>query len=174
MFKPFKIIPVIKYQFLVFLGMILILGHIGLFFGYLVVKDKESISIYMVELLKNGTFYNMGISFLASAMFPVVVEFIDSPDAKFKGLKIVSIIFSFIAIIIYAVLFPTEYGKTQMWAVIQQSICYLIAIFLALYLFLVGNLDKDYENYIDLDDRKRKEIIEKSGSVQRDGRGAVI
>lgn len=158
MLRPFKLIPKVKYSFFIFLALVLLLGHVGLVAAYAVQRETVPFGVFAAESLKNGNLYNMGISFLAGAIYPVFMEFLETRQNRFRGLKLSIAVGSFVLIVFYALLFATSVGKTDYVSLFLQVVCYTVSLFLTIYLFLAQHLDQDYDNYADMDDRRRDEL----------------
>jgi hypothetical protein len=174
MFRPFRIVPRIKYPFLIFLSLVFAIGHLGIIAAYLVQREKVNLDDYLLDCLKNGVLYNMGISFLATAIHPVIVEFLETRENRFRGLKLSVSVISFVVLVFYVLLFATSLGKTDALSVFLQVLSYLTSLFLTIYLFLTYYLDQDYDTFADMDDERRDALAVAGSRSETDSRGVRV
>lgn len=170
MFRVLKIIPNVRHQFGIYIILVLVLGHLGVAFGYILNKNQMSLIQYLEKILNNGVLYNMGISFIATSIYPLIVGIIDE-NTKFRGFRILRITASFVIIVVYTGLFAVYLNDGSRQSMIVQSVSYFVAICLTIYLFLYQFLETDYESFSDLDDKCRDELSEKISHLDQDDRG---
>jgi uncharacterized membrane protein len=84
------------------------------------------------------------------------------------------VITAFLVISLYTFLFAFLLQNTNVIAILLQALCYLIALFITIYLFLYQFLERDYETFSSLDDQKRNELSEKSREITADQRGVNL
>jgi hypothetical protein len=95
LFRIIKIIPKIKYEFLIFTILKLFFGHFGIIFGYLLNKNKIQLGSYTINIFANGVLYNMGITLIASAIYPIIISLIEN-RTKFRGYRLLGITITFV------------------------------------------------------------------------------
>jgi len=176
-FKPFKIIPQIWSLILLWVIFFVIFGLTGII-GSFCLSKTNSIE-WITKILKTGSFYTIGIALCASSIFKVLSEFLlpePGSDVKFKEYKIISVGLSILLILIIAFLYSSvlvEESITVQKALLQSSL-YILALLMSLYLFCIGHLKYDYENFKDLDDSIINRIKRKAQKISDDGSGVKL
>ena len=173
MFKTLKIIPKIRYEFLIYLVLVLFFGHFGVIFGYLLNTSRTTLQAYVRGMFSNGVLYNMGISLIAGAIYPLLSILI-LDRAKFRGFRLLRVTLAFVILCFYTALFSVNLNTASVFAIIVQVFCYVAALVLTVYFFLYQFLERDYQNFAHLDDQKRDELSAKSSSVASDERGVNL
>jgi len=169
--KPFTIIPKIKYNFLVFILIIILGGHFGIVTSLLRDLGNANSSTFFQRQFSSGVFFNMAIAFLVSAICPVLIEFIDDKNIKFRGLKLTAFAFSFVIIIISIIFLATIDTDNTSLILPIQAIFYLVSLLSTSYLFILPYLKYDYDNFIEYDDAKRGELSKVAKDIHSDNRG---
>lgn len=157
--QPYQFLKMKPYFFFIYFILIVILGHIGIILSFTEI-DKTFFEHFKI-LIEQRTFFNMGISILASSIFPIILSFLIEEDAKFKGLKMSSVVLGLLIIIVYIILFFTL-KKIDCLTTVIQSLFHIFTIMLSIYLFTLPFLDTEYEFFAQLDDSNKNSLIKKA------------
>jgi hypothetical protein len=171
MFKPFTIIPKIKHEFIIFLVLTILIGHIGIIVALFARESTIPFKTFLSDQMDNGVFFNMAIAFLVGGIFPILIDFIINTENHFRGLKMSSVAIA-IMFIIYCVAFlASPVSSIIKQSMLLQFILYLVSLVLTIYLFLLTYLNQFREAYNMLDDRQRDDLANKPLSSVTDSRG---
>lgn len=169
-FKPLTLIPKIKGLLLIWIIFIIIFGQAGIWATFFT-KSNEFFTLN----LGSGNFYTFSIALLASSILTFAIEWMNTEEVKFKMLKVISISISFLLITIMVINFsvlPSQLNKLQ---VLLQIGLYLFSLFISIYFLCLEYLDKDYDNYMDLDDIAINKLFNKvQAPIESDDRGVKL
>ena len=184
-FKPYAIIPRIPLVFFLWLIFVVLLGMSGVLasipYYYF---DKAHILIWLTTVFNTGSLYSISIALSAASLFLVFVEIIlhalgiREEDMKFLNLKVGAVAISFFLIILMAFAYSQLLSKqaicsnpsTATYSTdILQIALYIISLLLSLYILCISYLESDYENFQDIDDKKRIKLKNKAEKLNDDG-----
>ncbi|MFK8794734.1 hypothetical protein [Planococcus plakortidis] len=174
LFKPFKIIPKIQGQMLVWLVLIPIFGQLGIIST--IIKNPK---IASVENITSGNFYTFSIALLASSVLTLAIQLMNDydsdSDSSFNTFKIGSIIVAFLIIVIMVIGFSTL-ESFSIWGTIVQLFLYFCSIIMSVYFLCVEYIQKDEDdNYKDLADAAINSLFHKTKKTpDSDGRGIDV
>lgn len=179
--KPFKIIPVIKPVFFIYLVTGIVVGQIGILFT--LVKDYRLFVNSLVTNLSSGNFYTFSIALLASSIAPLFIEYISEEEIKFKIYKIISLV-----CVIFFLMLPMTYFFSSLNTIkdsftgnpiveqldIAQLTFYSFSIILSIYIFCITYLKYDPESYSELDDSNVMKLKLSVKNTNSDSKGNKI
>jgi hypothetical protein len=171
MLKPFTIIPKIKHEFIIFIVITILLGHIGIIVAMFARDIDITFINFLTYQMNNGVFFNMAIAFLVGGIFPVLIDFANNFDNHFRGLKMSTVAIAILFIIYCVAFLASPVNSIIKQSMIVQFIMYLVSLIIAIYLFLLTYIDEFRETFNMLDDRKRNELASRPISPIIDDRG---
>jgi len=172
LFRPFKIISSIKFQFLIFSMFTLIGGHLGVVASFFANRsDLESVN-FLGGQFQSGVFYNLAIAFLVSAIVPIWLEPIDRESPSFPGVKQFALAFSFLVICICLILLATAGNRSVSTVNLgSQLLFYIVSVYLTIYLFILQYLHQFKEDFAEMDNQRRDQLATSSSGETSDDRG---
>lgn len=172
LFRPFKIISYIKFQFLIFSVFTLIGGHLGIVASYFANRSAIESANFLGGQFQSGVFYNLAIAFLVSAIVPIWLQPIDRESTSFPGVKQFALAFSVLVICICLILLATA-GNRAISTVnlVSQILFYIVAVYLTIYLFILQYLHQFKEDFAEMDNLRRDQLANSSSAETADNRG---
>jgi uncharacterized membrane protein YhaH (DUF805 family) len=127
-----------------------------------------------IENITAGNFYTFSIALLASSILTLAIQLMNDSDSTFKAVKVGSIIIAFLIIVIMVIKFVTL-GHFSLSEAFLQLLLYVISLILSIYFLCVEYIQKDYDNYKDLDDAAINSLFHKTKNTpSSDGRGIKV
>jgi hypothetical protein len=175
LFRPFKIISSIRFQFLIFSMFTLIGGHLGVVASYFANRSDIESANFLGGQFQSGVFYNLAIAFLVSAIVPIWLEPIDRESTSFPGVKQFALAFSVLVICICLILLATA-GNRSISTVnlVSQILFYIVAVYLTIYLFILQYLHQFKEDFAEMDNQRRDQLATSSPAETTDNRGIQL
>jgi hypothetical protein len=175
LFRPFKIISVIKFQFLIFCVFTLVGGHFGIVASFFASRSEVEAWNFLGGQFQSGVFYNLAIAFLFSAIVPIWLEPIDKESPSFPGVKQFALAFSFLVICFSLILLATAGNRSASTANLAfQVLFYIVSVYLTIYLFILQYLHQFKEDFAEMDNQRRDQLAAASPAAISDDRGISL
>jgi hypothetical protein len=173
-FRPFKIISIIKFQFLIFCVFTLVGGHFGIVASFFASRTEVEAWNFLGGQFQSGVFYNLAIAFLFSAIVPIWLEPIDK-NPSFPGVKQFALALSFLVICFCLILLATAGNRSVSSAnLVFQVLFYIVSVYLTVYLFILQYLHRFKEDFAEMDNERRDQLANSSPAAISDNRGIII
>lgn len=168
---PKRILPDVKYQFVLFNIFSVLFGHLGVILPLIVLILQGDYPKIHKTFIAEGALLLTTIPLASTSLYNILFNISYSEERRFRAIKLIFIGFLLLGILFSAIIYSSTISSisTGLLHSILHIAFYVVGLILVYYAFFVQLMDDYYESFQDYDDKLVKDMVSSASSKKSEG-----